>query len=129
MVPIWFSCYGGDRAKNRIEASSGTKWLDLWLSTKQPPANVVLFRARLELPDRKAAIRFIDRFRDISSDLDIRSQVARWHGLEGDNDRALAILRGVIEEDRSRHQDLLTLGLLETRPIIWTQQKRDSNRY
>ena len=100
-------------AKNRTEASSGTKWLDLWLSTKQPPANVVLFRARLELPDRKAAIRFIDRFRDISSDLDIRSQVARWHGLEGDNDRALAILRGVIEEDRTRHQDLLTLGLLE----------------
>ncbi len=100
-------------AKNRTDARSGTEWLDLWLSSNQPTANVVLFRARLELPDRPAAIRFIDQFPEVASDLNIRAQLARWHGLEGDNDKALSILRAVINEDQTRYQDLLTLGLIE----------------
>ena len=100
-------------AKNRTDPQSGTEWLDLWLSSHRPTANVLLFRARLELPDRTAAIRFIDQFPDVSSDLNIRAQLARWHGLEGNNEKALNILRSVINEDQSRYQDLLTLGLLE----------------
>ena len=100
-------------AKNRMDAPSGTEWLDLWLSRNQPTASVVLFRARLELPDRRAAIGFVDQFPDVVSDLNIRAQLARWYGLEGDSDEALQILRDVINEDQSRYQDLLTLGLLE----------------
>jgi Flp pilus assembly protein TadD len=100
-------------AKNRMDAPSGTEWLDLWLSRNQPTASVVLFRARLELPDRRAAIGFVDQFPDVVSDLNIRAQLARWYGLEGDSDDALQILRDVINEDQSRYQDLLTLGLLE----------------
>ena len=96
-----------------MDAPSGTEWLDLWLSRNQPTASVVLFRARLELPDRRAAIGFIDQFPDVVSDLNIRAQLARWYGLEGDSDDALQILRDVINEDQSRYQDLLTLGLLE----------------
>ena len=100
-------------AKNRMDAPSGTEWLDLWFTTKQPSANLVLFRARLELPDRRAAIRFVDQFSKISSDLNIRAQLARWYGIEGDSAEALKILRDVINEDQSRYQDVLTLGLLE----------------
>ena len=100
-------------AKNRMDAPSGTEWLDLWFTTKQPSANLVLFRARLELPDRRAAIRFVDQFSEISSDLNIRAQLARWYGIEGDSAEALKILRDVINEDQSRYQDVLTLGLLE----------------
>jgi Flp pilus assembly protein TadD len=100
-------------AKNRMDAPSGTEWLDLWFTTKQPSANLVLFRARLELPDRRAAIRFVDQFSNISSDLNIRAQLARWYGIEGDSAEALKILRDVINEDQSRYQDILTLGLLE----------------
>ncbi|MEK9670207.1 MAG: tetratricopeptide repeat protein, partial [Gammaproteobacteria bacterium] len=100
-------------AKNRMDAPSGTEWLDLWLTTKQPSVDMVLFRARLELPDRRAAIRFVEQFSNISSDLNIRAQLARWYGIEGDSAEALKILRDVIDEDQSRYQDLLTLGLLE----------------
>ena len=31
-------------AKNRIDSSSGTEWLDAWIELRSPPANVVLFR-------------------------------------------------------------------------------------
>ena len=31
-------------AKNRMDAQSGTDWLDLWLAANEPSANVVLFR-------------------------------------------------------------------------------------
>jgi len=100
-------------AKNRMDAPSGTDWLDLWLAANEPTANVVLFRARLELPDRGAAIQFVDQFPDVASDLNIRAQLARWHGLEGNDEQALRLLSGVIDDDPSRYQDLLTLGLLE----------------
>ena len=100
-------------AKNRMDVPSGTDWLDLWLATNEPSANVVLFRARLELPDRDAAIQFVDQFPDVASDLNIRAQLARWHGLEGNDEQALRLLSGVIDDDPSRYQDLLTLSLLE----------------
>ena len=99
--------------KNRLEAPSGTEWLDEWLATAEPTPNVVLFRARLELPDRQAAIGFVESFDSVVDDLNIQAQLARWHGLEGQNDKALDILNAVIESDPSRYQDLLTLGLLE----------------
>ena len=102
-------------AKNRIDSSSGTEWLDAWIGLRSPPANVVLFRSRLELPERKRAIDYLERFIEISQDVNIRAQLARWHGLEGDSEKALTILRGLIEDDSSRHQDLLTLSILELR--------------
>ena len=102
-------------AKNRIDSSSGTEWLDAWIELQSPPANVVLFRSRLELPERKRAIDYLERFVEISQDVNIRAQLARWHGLEGDSAKALTILRGLIEDDSSRHQDLLTLSILELR--------------
>ena len=101
--------------KNRIDSSSGTEWLDAWIELRSPPANVVLFRSRLELPERKRAIAYLERFIDVSQDVNIRAQLARWHGLEGDNEKALTILRGLIEDDGRRHQDLLTLSILELR--------------
>ena len=100
-------------AKNRMDAPSGTEWLDLWLDVNEPSASVVLFRARLELPDRRAAIQLIDQFPDVASDINIRAQLARWHGLEDNDEQALTLLSGVIDDDPSRYQDLLTLGLLE----------------
>lgn len=101
--------------KNRIDSSSGTEWLDAWIELRSPPANVVLFRSRLELPDRKRAIAYLERFIEVSQDVNIRAQLARWHGLEGDNETALTILRGLIENDSTRYQDLLTLSILELR--------------
>lgn len=100
-------------AKNRVAPQTGTDWLDAWIESHVPPANVVLFRSRLELPDRQRAIAFVERFTEVKSDLNVRAQLARWHGLEGSRETALSILRSVIEEDGNRHQDLLTLGLLE----------------
>ena len=100
-------------AKNRTDAPFGTDWLDLWMASNEPSASVVLFRARLELPDRQAALQVIDQFPDVINDLNIRSQLARWHSLEGSDEQALALLSGVIDDDPSRYQDLLTLGLLE----------------
>ena len=102
-------------AKNRIDSSSGTEWLDAWIELRSPPANVVLFRARLELPERKRAIAYLEQFIEVSQDFNVRAQLARWHGLEGDNETARMILRGLIEDDGSRHQDLLTLSILELR--------------
>ncbi len=102
-------------AKNRIDSSSGTEWLDAWIELRSPPANVVLFRSRLELPERKRAIAYLERFIDVSQDVNIRAQLARWHGLEGNNEKALTILRGLIEDDGRRHHDLLTLSILELR--------------
>jgi tetratricopeptide (TPR) repeat protein len=101
-------------AKNRIASQTGTDWLDAWIESNVPPANVVLFRSRLELPDRQRAIEFVERFTEVKRDLNVRAQLARWHGLEGNQETALSILRSVIEEDGNRHQDLLTLSLLET---------------
>ena len=101
--------------KNRIDPSSGTEWLDAWIGLRSPPANAVLFRARLELPERKRAIAYLERFIEVSQDFNVRKQLARWHGLEGDNETARMILRGLIEDDGSRHQDLLTLSILELR--------------
>ncbi|MDC3032953.1 tetratricopeptide repeat protein, partial [Litorivicinus sp.] len=100
-------------AKNRMDSPSGTDWLDLWLTANEASASVVLFRARLELPDRRAAIQLIDQFPDVVNDINIRAQLARWHGLEDNDEQALALLSGVIDDDPSRYQDLLTLGLLE----------------
>ena len=102
-------------AKNRIDSSSGTEWLDAWIELRSPPANVVLFRSRLELPERRRAIDYLERFIEIGQDVNIRAQLARWHALEGDSEKALTILRSLIEDDRSRHQDLLTLSILELR--------------
>lgn len=101
--------------KNRIDPSSGTEWLDAWIGLRSPPANVVLFRARLELPERRRAIAYLERFIEVSQDFNVRAQLARWYGLEGDNETARTILRGLIEDDGSRHQDLLTLSILELR--------------
>ena len=100
-------------AKNRVAEQTGTNWLDAWIKSHVPPANVVLFRSRLELPDRQRAIAFVERFTEVTSDLNVRAQLARWHGLEGNRETALSILRSVIEEDGNRYPDLLTLGLLE----------------
>lgn len=100
-------------AKNRVAEQTGTDWLDAWIESHVPPANVVLFRSRLELPDRQRAIAFVERFMEVTSDLNVRAQLARWHGLEGNRETALSILRSVIEEDGNRYPDLLTLGLLE----------------
>ena len=100
-------------AKNRVAEQTGTDWLDAWIESHVPPANVVLFRSRLELPDRQRAIAFVERFTEVTSDPNVRAQLARWHGLEGNRETALSILRSVIEEDGNRYPDLLTLGLLE----------------
>ena len=102
-------------AKNRLISSSGTEWLDAWIGSRSPPANVVLFRSRLELPERKSAIAYLERFTEVNKDLNVRAQLARWHGLEGNNETARTILRSLIEDDSSRHQDLLTLSILELR--------------
>ena len=100
-------------AKNRLNPSAGTDWLDAWINKTKPTAPLVLFRARLELPNRKKAIAFAEQFKHVQSDLNIQSQLARWHGLEGDNAKALSLLQAIINQDLSRYQDLLTLGLLE----------------
>ncbi len=101
--------------KNRLHSPSGTEWLDAWIESRSPPASVILFRSRLELPQRKQAIAYLERFAKGSQDFSIRAQLARWYGLEGDNETALTILRKLIEDDSSRHQDLLTLSILELR--------------
>ena len=101
--------------KNRLQPPSGTEWLDTWIGSRSQPASVVLFRSRLELPQRKRAIAYLERFAKGSQDFNIRAQLARWHGLEGDNETALTILRRLIQDDSSRHQDLLTLSILELR--------------
>ena len=101
--------------KNRLQSPSGTEWLDAWIESRSPPANVILFRSRLELPQRKQAIAYLERFAKDSQDFNVRAQLARWYGLEGDNETALTILRRLIEDDSSRHQDLLTLSILELR--------------
>ncbi len=100
-------------AKNRVAPQTGTDWLDAWIESHAPPTNVVLFRSRLELPDRQRAIAFVESFTAVNRDLNVRAQLARWHGLEGNRETALSILRSVVEEDGNRYQDLLTLGLLE----------------
>ena len=100
-------------AKNRVAAQTGTDWLDTWIESHVPPVNVVLFRSRLELPDRQQAIAFVERFTEMKSDLNVRAQLARWYGLDGNRETALSILRSVIEEDGNRYPDLLTLSLLE----------------
>ena len=79
-------------AKNRIDSSSGTEWLDAWIELRSPPANVVLFRSRLELPERKRAIDYLERFIEISQDVNIRAQLARWYGLEGDSDQSCDLI-------------------------------------
>ena len=99
--------------KNGLTPSAGTDWLDVWIDKTLPQASVVLFRARLELPNRKKAMALTKQFKHLEGDLNIQSQLARWHGLEGENAEALSLLRDIIDQDRSRHQDLLSLGLLE----------------
>ena len=99
--------------KNHLTPSAGTDWLDAWIDKTTPQAPLVLFRARLELPNRKKAMALTKQFRHVGSDLNIQSQLASWHGLEGENVEALSLLRGIIDQDRNRHPDLLTLALLE----------------
>ncbi len=99
--------------KNRLNPATGTIWLDKWIEKTKPEAYLILFRARLELPNRKKAIAFAERFQYVQNDIEIQSQLARWYGLEGNNEQASLLLRDIINRDQSRHQDLLTLGLLE----------------
>ncbi len=99
--------------KNRLNPAAGTIWLDKWIEKITPTADLILFRARLELPSRKKAIDFVERFQYVQNNIDIKSQLARWYGLEGKNEKALLLLRDIINQDQSRYQDLLTLGLLE----------------
>ena len=80
-------------AKNRVAEQTGTDWLDAWIESHEPPANVILFRSRLDLPDRQQAIAFVERFTEVKSDLNVRAQLARWHGLEGNRETALSALR------------------------------------
>lgn len=99
--------------KNRNQSESGTVWLDQWMNTHPAIPEVVLFRARLDLPDRTQAIARLNRFPEVLNDANVQSQKARWSGLVGDAEQARVLLRAALETDPERHQDRLTLALLE----------------
>jgi tetratricopeptide (TPR) repeat protein len=99
--------------KNRNQPESGTQWLDRWMETHPAIPEVVLFRARLDLPDRAEAIARLDRFPAVLDDANVQAQKARWSGLVGNTDQARALFRAALKTDPDRHQDRLTLALLE----------------
>ena len=99
--------------KNRNQPESGTAWLDQWMETHPAIPEVVLFRARLDLPDRTQAIARLNRFPEVLDDANVQSQQARWSGLVGDAVQARVLLRAALKTDPDRHQDRLTLALLE----------------
>jgi tetratricopeptide (TPR) repeat protein len=90
----------------------GTQWLDNWLDRHQAYDALILYRARLELPDRPAAISVLERLTPAQQSIDVRAQLARWVGLEGQDQRALSLLTEVVAEDPKRERDRLTLALL-----------------
>lgn len=96
--------------QNRGE--DGKQWLDRWLQTHQAYDALILYRARLELPDRPAAIGILERLTPAQQSTDVRAQLARWVGLEGQDQRALSLLADVVSEDPKRERDRLTLALL-----------------
>ena len=98
--------------KNRQTPESGTEWIDVWIERHGHTAEVALYRAQLWLPDRERAITQLAPFAESSNDPAALSQLARWVGSEGDANRAQDLLERAITKDPSRHQDTLTLALL-----------------
>ena len=99
--------------QNRQLKESGTEWLDQWMENRNLTEGILLFRARLDLPDFKRAIQRLEQDINLKDALDIKAQLARWYGLSHELDRARILLDEVIEKDKSRFPDILTLGLLE----------------
>lgn len=91
---------------------AGKQWLDDWLDRHAAYDALLLYRARLELPDRPAAISVLKRLPRDQQSIDVRAQLARWIGLEGDDQGALTLLSAVVAEDPKRDRDRLTVALL-----------------
>ena len=99
--------------KNQNTADTGTQWLDRWLTQHTPTPQVALYRARLDLPDREKALARIAAFPEVLNHPDVQSQKARWAGLTGETDTARDLLESALDSEPDRHQDRLTLALLE----------------
>lgn len=94
------------------QGEDGKQWLDAWLDRHAAYDALILYRARLELPDRPAAIAVLQRLSEDQQSIDVRAQLARWIGLEGKDQEALTLLNAVVTEDPTRDRDRLTLALL-----------------
>ncbi len=98
--------------KNREAEGQGTDWLDAWLETHAITPEILLYRAQLMLPDRSAALGYLESSDSSLKTAAVLSQMARWHGLQGNREQAITLIEAAVSKDSHRGQDQLTWALL-----------------
>lgn len=110
--------------RNQVEPGTGLDWLDVWLTTHPLTSELALYRAQAMLPDRSAALQYLEAIEPDLKTAPVLSQMARWHGLDGNESAALTLMTEAVELDGARDQDRLTLALLWMQKSQWDEAER-----